>query len=465
MNAIRAKLALWLVAALCAAMALVLGIGYVLVHDEIDRAFDAELALVAKAVHLREDWAKAGQLRIARPGFFFAIRAYDNTGRVYFETRLPEVPYETPLRFEQGYSSVDTPQGGWRLFTLTTAAGNVQVAQPLAKRDELAHELALRMLAPTLLLIPILAALVPWALARGLSPLRDISRKVSARDAALLDPLPTAGTPRELLPLIEQINALLGRLAASLDAQRAFLADAAHDLRSPIAALSLQAQIAERAPSGPARIAAFHELRRGIERAGRLVQQLLDFGRLEPGVRPHRPAALDIARLIREVIADHDVQADRLGVDLGADAPEEIWVAGVEPDLRSMLANVIDNALRYAPRDTEVTVFASSRDGVAEIRVVDAGPGIPESEREGVFDRFHRVQGDRKAGSGLGLSIVKAIVARHRGTIVLGDARAGRLRPGLSVSIHLPLARSARGAGLAPPPNAALPRPQARDAA
>ena len=431
---------LWLGSALCAGIVLVLFLAYVLVRAEIGRSFDAELALVAKAVHLREDWVEAGRLRIARPGFFFAVRAYDSAGRVYFETRLPEIPSDMPETFEEGYRFADTSEGRWRLYTFVTPEGNVQVGQPVATRDALARELALRMLAPMLLFIPILGALLPWALNRGLRPLRDISRRVGARDVRLLDPLPTDDVPEELLPLIEQINGLLVRLSASLDAQRAFLADAAHDLRSPVAALALQAQIAERAARPSARVAAFSELKRGIERASRLVQQLLDAARLEPGVRTEPVGTVNIARMIRELVGTHSVEADRLGVDLGAETPREAKVTGAESELRSMLDNLIDNALRYAPCGSVVTVSACSQDSTVELRVVDGGSGIPASEHDRVFDRFYRVPGDCRAGSGLGLSIVKAIVERHHGTLELAAAKPGSCPPGLEVSIRLPAA-------------------------
>lgn len=438
MRSIRAKLALSLGIALCVGILLVLAVAYLLVRAQIDSSFDKELAHVAKAVHLREDWVREGRLRIARPGFAFALRVYDATGRTYFETRLPEIPAEIPKTFQEGYSVGRASEGEWRLYTFVTPEGNVQVGQPVATRAELARDLALRMLAPMLLLVPILGALLPWAVHRGLLPMRDISRRVSARDAKCLDPLPTRDVPEELLPLIAQINGLLARLANSLDAQRSLLAEAAHDLRSPLAVLSLQAQIAERAPRASARMAAFSELRRGIERSVRLVQQLLHFARLEPGVHHEAPTTVDIARVVREAVGEYAVQAELQGIDLGADTDAALMVSGVEAELRSMLANLIDNALRYAPRRSEVTVSAHRIDSCVVVAVADTGPGIPEPERALVFHRFHRVCGDHKAGSGLGLCIVKAIVERHHGELSLEEARPHGQRPGLRVSIRLP---------------------------
>jgi signal transduction histidine kinase len=262
---------------------------------------------------------------------------------------------------------------------------------------------------------------------------------VSDRDASRLDPLPLDGVPDELLPLIRQINALLGRLAVSLDAERRFLADAAHELRSPVAALALQVQLAERAQTPQARGEAFGELTRGVERARRLVQQLLDYARLEPGMQAQARRRLDLAELARDAVGAHAARADGLGVDLGADAPQQVAVLGSDTELRSALDNLIDNALRYAPRGSAVTVSVRRESGNARVAVVDAGPGIPARERPHVFERFHRVAGDRTLGTGLGLAIVKGIVERHGGRITLSDA-AHSEPPGLAVLLDLPAA-------------------------
>jgi two-component system OmpR family sensor kinase len=279
-KSIRANLVLWMVTALALGSIVVLGATYALTRNQVGRVFDEELRQVAHAVHLREDWMQTRRVRIARPGFALSVRAYDKTGRVYFETALPSLPADLPQTFDEGLASMGTQEGSWRVYTHVTEEGIVQVGQPVATRDVLARDLSISVLMPMLLLIPLLAVLITWLLKRGLTPLNEISRRVSDRDASRLDPLPTGDVPVELLPLIEQINALLKRLEGSLDAQRRFLADAAHELRSPVAALALQVQLAERAHTSGARAAAFEELAYGVERSRRLVQQLLDFARL-----------------------------------------------------------------------------------------------------------------------------------------------------------------------------------------
>src|SRR5688572_7921366 len=248
--------------------------------QQIGALFDGELRQIAQAVHLREDWADAGNVRIAREDVAFAVRAYDDGGRVFFESGLPSLPPDAPKTLDPGFSVVETPDGPWRVYTHVTPEGVVQVAQPEAVRDALARQLSLRMVIPEMLFIPLLAVLIAWVLKRALAPLEATSLRVRERDAARLDPLPTSGAPQELLPLVEQINALLARLAVALEAQRRFVADAAHELRSPVAALALQAQLAERAQSEEGRRAAYAELERGIERTRRLVEQLLDLARL-----------------------------------------------------------------------------------------------------------------------------------------------------------------------------------------
>jgi two-component system OmpR family sensor kinase len=443
-TSIRANLVLWMGSALVIGTAVVLAATYALTSNQLGRVFDEELRQVAHAVHLREDWSQTRRIRIARPGFALSVRAYDQTGRVYFETALPSLPADLPQTWAEGLGSMDTQEGPWRVYTHVAEEGIVQVGQAVATRDVLARELSISVLMPMLMLIPLLVVIVAWVLKRGLAPLHETSRRVSDRDASRLDPLPTANVPQELLPLVEQLNALLARLEGSLDAQRRFLADAAHELRSPVAALALQVQLAARAHSPAAREAAFHELAHGVERARRLVQQLLDFARLEPGVQAEPFAAMDLSRLVREVVGRYAAQAEAQEVDLGADAPAATPMLGSEPELRALLENLVDNALRYAPRESAVTVSVRPHQGAIELAVVDAGRGIPVGERERVFERFHRVAGDHTRGSGLGLAISKAIVERHEGSIALSDACSDAGLPGLAVVIRLPVQSGTR---------------------
>lgn len=438
MRSIRANLVLWVVGTLALGTVVVLAATYVLTRNQVGRLFDEELKQVAHAVHLREDWTQTRRVRIARPGFALSVRAYDKTGRVYFETALPSLPADLPQSFGEGLASIETDEGAWRVYTHVTDEGTVQVGQAVSTRDALARELSLSVLMPMLLLIPALGVVVAWALKRGLRPLHETSRRVSDRDASRLDPLPTENVPAELLPLVQQVNALLARLEGAIGAQRRFLADAAHELRSPVGALALQVQLAERAHSAAARSAALQELARGVERSRRLVQQLMDFARLDSAVPLQAFSALNVAALARDVVGSYAARAESQDVDLGVDAPATLHAFGAEPELRSLLENLVDNALRYAPAGTPVTVSVRESAGMIGLRVVDAGRGIPSAERERVFERFHRVAGDATRGTGLGLAIVKAIVERHHGAVEIADADPSAELPGLAVSVRLP---------------------------
>src|SRR5258708_7800094 len=247
LKSIRRTLVLWLVGALALGSLAVLAGTYALTRDQVGRVFDEELRQVALAVHVREDWMQARRVRIARPGFSLSVRPYGGAGRIYFETLMPSLPGDTPQIFSEGLSDVGTADGPLHVYTHVTPEGIVQVGQPIATRDALSREFSLPVLMPMLLLIPLLAALFAWALRRGLAPFQVASQSVSDRDVSRLDPLPTSGLPRELLPLVGQINALLQRHAAPLDPQRRFLADAALALRSPASAPPLPAQHAHRA--------------------------------------------------------------------------------------------------------------------------------------------------------------------------------------------------------------------------
>jgi two-component system OmpR family sensor kinase len=439
MKSIRAHLVLWLVAALAAGSAVVVLLTYNYAHEELDRVFDDELRQIAEAVHLREDWKDTGTVRVARPDFLFVVRAYDETGRLFFETMVTARPFDAPRSLNPGYSEVESLGEQWRVYTHVAPEGIVQVAQPVAMRESLARELSLRMLLPVLLLIPVLGAVLAWVSRRGLAPIEHTSRRVQERDAGRLDPLPTGDVPTELRPLVDALNALLARLAASMDAQHAFLADAAHELRSPVAALALQAQLAERAQHAETRGAAFADLREGIARTGRMIEQLLNLERLQRGGRVEPAGPVDVARLAREVVSAFAARADTLGLDLGVEAAPSVVVSGAEAELRSLIANLVDNALRYAPRGSEVTVSVRSRDDSVELEVLDSGPGIPADHRARVFERFQRIPGDATHGSGVGLHIVSKIVERHRGTIELADAHPDEPLPGLLVRVLLPM--------------------------
>jgi two-component system OmpR family sensor kinase/two-component system sensor histidine kinase QseC len=259
-------------------------------------------------------------------------------------------------------------------------------------------------------------------------PLQRVAAGVRQRDEQSLEPLPAAGLPDELAPLVTALNALLQRLGRSLDTQRAFVADAAHELRSPLTALKLQLQLLERADSEAERAVAAQALAAGIERAARLVEQLLTLARTEPGAAGAASQRLDLSELVREAVADTVPLALARGtqVELHADAP--VAIDGDSAALTALVRNLADNAVRYAPRGARVELRVSQPDGVPTLLVDDAGPGIAPADRERVFDRFYRRGLSNEPGTGLGLAIVRGVAQRHGATLQLDDSPLGGLR-------------------------------------
>src|SRR5206468_95938 len=258
-------------------------------------------------------------------------------------------------------------------------------------------------------------------IARGLEPLERVAAAVGRRSPTQLEPLAERGLPGEVQPLVRALNGLLERLGKALTVQRTFIADAAHELRTPLTAVHLQAQLAERAPTDAERRKALADLKSGLERATRLSEQLLTLARTEPGVdAAERPEALvDLSTLAREVIAELAPLAAEKSIDLGLSEGESATVRGDRDALRTLLSNLVDNALRYTPPKGRVDVAVSPEGDRIALAVRDNGPGIAPVERARVFDRFYRGQpaavtddaapGARVRGSGLGLAIVQSI--------------------------------------------------------
>ena len=294
-------------------------------------------------------------------------------------------------------------------------------------RRKLVKHVAKRMIAPSLLGLPLLGLWIWLATRRALQPLDDVAGEIAEREPDRLRAVAPETAPKEIRPLIESINDLFGRVERALESERRFTADAAHELRTPLAALAAQAQVVMRARDTGERDHAIEQLIASCRRASRLVDQLLTLARLDPEKVPANDAvALD--RLAEEVCADHGPQAVAKNISLELDAlPTQ--VAGNADMLRILLRNLLDNAIRYTPPAGKVLVAVTP----GLLAVTDDGPGIPATERARVFDRFHRLAGQDTEGSGLGLSIVARIAAGHGAKVELGAGEAGR---GLRVTVR-----------------------------
>jgi two-component system, OmpR family, sensor kinase len=399
---------------------------------EADAFFDYHLR--ETALILRDEpveYLLAPQLPPTNASYDFVVQVWSLDGvRVYLSRPHAVLPDITTL----GFSTVTTPEGRWRVFGVQAVTRVIQVAQPLSVRERRAAALALQTLKPFALLLPVLALLIWFAVGLALAPLRRLTAQVKARRVDALDALPAERLPDEVQPLVLALNDLLGRLRAALERERAFMADAAHELRTPLTALYLQLGMLARASGEAEREAAMSTLSAGVQRSIHLVEQMLALARQEPRADSQRvPVRLD--ELARAIVTELVPLADAGHIDLGVAAAQPATVAGDPDALRTLLRNLVDNAVRYTPAGGRVDVTVESRAGAARLTVSDDGPGIPPEERKRVFDRFYRRAGTAPSGSGLGLAIVKAIADAHGATLSLDAGPSGK---GLAVSVTFP---------------------------
>ena len=431
MNSIRSNLIAALIGAMVAAMFVGGWATYSAAHNEASDLFDYQLQQIA--LSLRDQTFQGSAEALANDeSLDYVIRVWNRTGlTIYSSRRHQSMPELTRL----GYSTADSEEGKWRIFAIQHHGMTIAVAQPMRVRNQLATDAAWRTLKPFLLLLPALA-LIFWVLvSRGLRPLSHLAQSLKVRSSESLEPIQGLDVPDEVEPLVSSLNDLLTRLKAARDMQRAFVADAAHELRSPLTALQLQVQLVERAESEDARNAALEDLKNGLQRTTHTVQQMLILARQEPGAAEYTVVPVSLAALVRSLVVDHQRLAEAQHLDLGVtEADEGAIVQGDIDALRILLANLVGNALRYTPAGGRVDVACGLSEEGVFLEVVDTGPGVPESERDRVFDRFYRRSNEGiaadggKSGSGLGLSIVRTIADRHGAAVSLSESESGGLR-------------------------------------
>ena len=375
-----------------------------------------------------------------------AVRGIDAEARVMFEELGPALPTGAgpaaqasglPDTLPDGFQAVRRGGEAWRVLVRTRRDGTrFAVSQRAAGRDEIARDSALRTVLPLAALIPCLALLVALVIHRSFEPLTRLSALLDAGQADPVGRLPSAGIPAELLPFVASINRLLERNGAMLNQQRRFVADAAHELRTPITALSLQAENLDRAGAGPPDPERLAALRGGIQRTAHLLEQLLALARSEAG--PCSDGVVTpLDTIAKEAVADSLPLARSRGIDLGFGLLETVAVSASPTDLRALVGNLVDNAVRHGAEGGRVDLYVRREGRSVILRVEDDGPGIPEADLSRVFDPFVRGAA-ATPGSGLGLSIVSKVVDRAGARITLENASAGG-RSGLRVTVAFPL--------------------------
>ncbi len=426
-STLRVRLLLSLLAVLVVAALAMGGSVYWNVLRQTESLFDYQLRQMALSLRDQGEIGPEDARALADGQLDYVIQIWREDGHEVYATQLQTEP---PARAVLGFA--DIPAGGivWRTFSVQTRDRVIQVAQPERVRHERAAQAALRSVVPLLAVAPALALVIGWLVSRSLAPLQRLAGEVRARDSGSLQALPEDRLPDEVLPLVQSLNALLARLDAALAAQRHFVGDAAHELRSPLTALKLQVQVMRRAPDEATRDEAARALTAGVDRATRLVEQLLALARSEAGPPRAAPSA-PLAELVRQAMADVAPLADARGTTLEldvAEGAEAVTVPG-DADVAVLARNLIDNAVRYSPHAGHVSVWVGSVAARPVLQVDDDGPGIPEADREMVFDRFvRRDNAADQTGSGLGLAIVRQVALRQGAEVALSESPARGLR-------------------------------------
>ena len=352
----------------------------------------------------------------------------------------PNTPLST---VRDGFSDATIGGASWRVFSTRDAGDRVlvQVAEQDYERDELATAVARNFVVPLAITLPILGVMIWAAVGRATQPLTRVNEQVASRAADSLTPLDVADAPSEIGALVTSLNQLFGRVHALIEQERRFTADAAHELRTPLAGIRAQAQVARNAANDAERLHALDGVLAGCDRATHAVEQMLTLARLAPDAVSYQPAPLELAAVLKGTISDLAPAALAKGMDIELTHQPPVLVSGDGGLLAILFRNLIDNAIRYSPPSTRVDVEIETADNGALVRITDAGPGISADERANIGRRFYRAPGTQAPGSGLGLSIVRRVLDLHRGTIQLDTPPSGI---GLQVTVALPRARDER---------------------
>jgi two-component system sensor histidine kinase QseC len=336
----------------------------------------------------------------------------------------------TPIALHDGYAGISHAGKPWRMLALWSPDHRyqVQVAEPAKEREAVAFDMATRSVLPMLLALPFLAGLIYLAVKHAMRPLDDVARSVSARSKNNLDPIETSATPREARPLVVALNSLFERLASALEFERRFTADAAHELRTPLAAIKVQAQVCQASPDETMRLHALSQVACSVDRASRLIDQLLRLARLDPLHGIAEAVTFDLACLVQEAVDELRPVAHEKGQHLNFATPDvPVQLQGDPEMLRLAVRNLLENAARYTPRDGTITAGIDTENHTVRFWVRDSGPGVLADDLLHLTERFYRGRNAASGGSGLGLPIVKRVAELSDARLTLSNIPGGGL--------------------------------------
>ena len=471
----------WMLAPLLLLWPMSVALTWLVAQNIANRPYDRELAEMARTIGRQviiepaTAQGKPTRIRLRLPEGATDVLRSDDTDRIFFQVlgargefvagdrELP-VPEEAPsipqeMRYRDDVVVNEAVRVAYLWLPFDGGPGElqplVQVAETLDKRSRLATEIIKGVIVPQFVVLPLAVLLVWLALAKGIRPLNDLQQRIRRRESQDLSPLEERDVPEEVAPLVGAINDLLSRLDRSMSTQKQFLADAAHQLKTPLAGLRMQAELVQReidaGQQDPKSLKdSLRHIAHSSQRAAHMVNQLLSMARAEDKESARRQQDVNLARLARETVRDFVPKAMENRIDLGYEGPDEGQalhgrLLGQPLLLRELIRNLVDNALQYTPSGGAVTVrlMDDPFGQVVVLQVEDTGPGIPEAERELVFRAFYRALGTNVDGSGLGLAIVHEIVQQHGAAITIEDARPRSSMPA-----------PAPGAGTGPGPGA-----------
>lgn len=410
---------------------------YVDAHHEVDELFDAQLSQAAQtllALASHEGGEGVEDLGVAAHKYQRQLRfqIWRSDGNLLI--RSNNAP-ETPLTTAGGFSETHGDDGHWRHFSQWNDSRSlqVQVSENHHIRDELIGHIAWRLLFPALFGLPLIGFWVWLATRQGLSSLNGVAHQIASRDPQQLQAIHPVAAPEEIRPLIEALNGLFQRVEQTLEAERRFTADAAHELRTPLAALQAQLQVAQRARDSEEHDRSLQQLQSGLTRAAHLVDQMLLLARLDPESGLPDPQPVDLAALTESVCADLGPQILARNIDFDFDSVSHATLTGQGEWLRVLIRNLVDNAVRYTPEGGQVSVRIRRDADKLTLSVSDSGPGIPPEARATVLQRFHRLNQAEQPGSGLGLAIVARIAELHGAQLYLDSAP---MTKGLNIGVQ-----------------------------
>lgn len=438
-GSLKARLLLLALAATIAVWVATTVVTWIDAREEIDELLDAHLAQAASLL-IAQSAGEVEEIDIEHAPLLHkdarrvAFQLWENGESLRLHSvNAPQVPLGTS---HEGFSNRVIDGKAWRVFTAWNGSHEilVHVGERADVRSELAQQLIVGLLRPLLVALPVLALLLWFAVSRGLRPLDTLTREVAKRQPENLAPIEAGRAPHEVAPLIDQLNRLFDRIGRSLERERRFTADAAHELRTPVAGIKAQAQVAKMAGSEDTRNHAIDQVLTGADRAGRLVEQLLTLARLDSAAR-NLLQPTDLRKLAVDVVADVVPSAMVKHVSLELVEGDASIVPAIPALLEVLLRNLIDNAIRHSPAGSVVVVRVAQQGDHALLSVTDNGPGIPAEQRENVFQRFYRLPEAGEGGSGLGLAIVRHIAELHGAQVALAEPPTGT---GLEVTVRFP---------------------------